>query len=219
MTHRSTRAGLAALLALATACGGQTMQAPVPEPVRPRVIAVLGDSLSVSPSPDESFPAVLQRRLEKEGRAWRVVSFGQNGDTTADGLTRLDDLLAEQPDILVLALGANDGVRGVPLDTVWQNLDTIITRAQAAGVGVLLCGMEAPPNFGSEYTREFRSVFADLANAHDVAFLPFFLDGVAGDSALNQSDGIHPNVEGTRRVADLVWRSLEPLLERSSTPS
>jgi hypothetical protein len=107
--------------------------------------------------------AAHPRAIEAEGQAWRVVSFGQNGDTTADGLARLDDLLAEQPDILVLALGANDGIRGVPLDTIRQNLDAIITRAQAAGVRVLLCGMEAPPLHGLRYSLAFHFVFPDLA--------------------------------------------------------
>jgi acyl-CoA thioesterase-1 len=100
-----------------------------------------------------------------------------------------------------------------------SNLADIITAAKARDVTVLLCGMEAPPNFGADYTREFRATFVDLAAEHDVAFIPFFLDGVAGEAALNQSDGIHPNIEGTRRVADLIWRSLEPLLDRSPASS
>ncbi len=212
MTHRSTRAALVVLAVLANACGGQAVQAPVSEPVRPRTVAVLGDSLSVSPSPDESFPAVLQRRLEAEGRAWRLVSFGRNGDTTEDGLALLDDLLAEQPDILVLALGANDGIRGVPLDTVRQNLSTIITRAQAAGVRVLLCGMEAPPLNGLRYSLAFHFLFPDLAEKYELPLVPFLLTGVIGRRELNREDRVHPNASGAERIAETIWPVLEPML-------
>jgi acyl-CoA thioesterase I len=212
MTHRSARACLVGLLAVTTACGGRAAQGPTSPSVRPSVIAVLGDSLSVSPSPNESFPAVLQRRLEAEGHGWRVVSFGQNGDTTADGLARLDHVLAEQPDILVLALGANDGIRGVPLDTVRQNLETIITRAQAAGVRVLLCGMEAPPLNGLRYSLAFHFLFPDLAEKYDLPLVPFLLTGVIGRRELNREDWVHPNARGAERIAETIWPVLEPML-------
>lgn len=212
MAHHTTRTGLVVLLVLSIACGGQAIQAPVSEPVRPRTVAVLGDSLSVSPSPDESFPAVLQRRLQAERRGWRVVSFGENGDTTAEGLARLDDLLAEQPDILVLALGANDGIRGIPLDTVRQNLDTIITRAQAADVRVLLCGMEAPPLNGLRYSLAFHFLFPDLANTHELPLVPFLLTGVIGRRELNREDWVHPNASGAERIAETIWPVLQPML-------
>ena len=190
------------------------------DPDRPRIVA-LGDSLTagLGLAQSQAWPALLQRTLDEEGYDYHVVNAGVSGDTTAGGLRRLDWALDGDVRVLVVELGANDGLRGLSPDEMRRNLDRIITEAKARGIVVLLCGMEAPPNFGPDYTREFRAVFADLAATHDVAFLPFFLEGVAGDAALNQPDGIHPNVEGTRRVADLVWRSLGPLLERSSTPS
>ncbi len=212
MGYQRARVCLVVLLVLAAACGGRATHGAVTEPVRPRTIAVLGDSLSVSPSPDDSFPAVLQRRLEIEGHAWRVVSVGQNGDTTADGLARLDDLLEEQPHVLVLALGANDGLRGVPLDTVRQNLDTIISRAQAAGVRVLLCGMEAPPFNGLRYSLAFHFVFPDLAETYRLPLVPFLLTGVIGRRELNREDWVHPNARGAERIAETIWPVLEPML-------
>jgi acyl-CoA thioesterase I len=117
--------------------------------------------------------------------------------------------------VLVLELGANDGLRGLPIDQMQDNLSQMIRMAKGRGITVLLCGMEAPPNFGPEYTRDFRKAFVELAEDHDIAFIPFMLTGVAGDSALNQADGIHPNEEGTRRVADLIWQSLQPLITRA----
>lgn len=229
------RTFLVALLAgAASACGGADEPiatreaAPVVPPAqttasadpRPRIVA-LGDSLTagLGLSVSEAWPALLQARLDEDGYAYRVINAGVSGDTTAGGRRRLDWVLDGDVEILVLELGANDGLRGLSVDEMKANLSAIITEAQARDVDVLLCGMEAPPNFGAEYTRAYRTAFADLAEEHDVAFLPFFLDGVAGVDSLNQADGIHPNAEGTRRVAELVWQALEPLLDRSTTPS
>lgn len=191
-----------------------------PRPARPRIVA-LGDSLTAGLGLEagQAWPALIQARLDAAGYAYEVVNAGVSGDTTAGGRRRLDWALDGDVEVLVLELGANDGLRGLTPADMRANLDAIITAAKARGITVLLCGMEAPPNFGSDYTREFRAVFADLATAHDVAFLPFFLDGVAGDPALNQPDGIHPNVDGTRRVADHIWRALEPLLARRPSTS
>ncbi len=190
------------------------------DPDRPRIVA-LGDSLTAGLGLDQSqaWPALVQRRLDAEGYHYHVVNAGVSGDTTAGGRRRLDWALDGDVRVLVVELGANDGLRGLSTNEMRNNLDAILTDATARGIKVLLCGMEAPPNFGPDYTRDFRAVFAGLAREHDVTFLPFFLQGVAGDPALNQPDGIHPNVEGTRLVADLVWTSLEPLLERSSPSS
>jgi acyl-CoA thioesterase-1 len=187
---------------------------------RPRIVA-LGDSLTAGLGLDQAdaWPAVLQRRLDEAGYAYDVINAGVSGDTTAGGMRRLDWALDGPVEILIIELGANDGLRGLSVQEMRRNLDTMITRATAQGIRVLLCGMEAPPNFGQQYAREFRQAFRSLADEHRVAFLPFFLDGVAGDPALNQPDGIHPNVEGTRLVADLVWQALEPMLERSPTTS
>ncbi|MGI8672279.1 MAG: arylesterase [Luteitalea sp.] len=183
--------------------------------MRARTIAVLGDSLSVSPSRDESFPAVLQQRLDAQGLGWRVSSFGRNGDTTRDGLEQLDGVLAERPEILVLALGANDGLRGVPIDTIRRQLDTIITRAQQAGVRVLLCGMETLPFNGLRYSLAFHRIYPDLADAHDLPLVPFLLTGVVGRRELNRADWVHPNARGAQRIAVTIWPVLEPMVART----
>ena len=182
---------------------------------RPRVVA-LGDSLTagLGLAPHKAWPALVQQKIDDAGLDVEMVNAGVSGDTTAGGLRRLDWALEGNVKVLVLELGANDGLRGLPLGQMKDNLSEIIETARARGIAVLLCGMEAPPNFGPRYTSEFRQVFRDLADEHDVVFLPFFLDGVAGNAALNQADGIHPNEEGTGRVADLVWQALQPMLAR-----
>lgn len=180
---------------------------------RPRIV-VLGDSLTagLGLDPADAFPAVIERWLRERGYDFEVVNAGVSGDTTAGGVRRLDWVLDEHVRVLVVALGGNDGLRGLPVDQMRRNLETIIRQARRRGVVVVLAGMEAPPNLGEEYTREFRQVFRDLARTYRVAFVPFLLEGVAGDPALNQADGIHPNAAGARRVAENVWRVLEPLL-------
>lgn len=182
---------------------------------RPRIV-FLGDSLTAGYGLDtrEAVPALVQRRLDREGFPYEVVNAGVSGDTSAGGLSRLDWALDGDVRLLVIELGANDGLRGLPVENMKRNLDAIITRAKARGIGVLLTGMEAPPNYGDAYTREFRAVFPALASAHGVAFLPFYLDGVAGVPDLNIGDGIHPNPEGARRIEQSLWRVLRPLLER-----
>ncbi len=191
-----------------------------PSATRPRVVA-LGDSLTagLGLAPEQAWPSLVQQKIDQAGLGAEVVNAGVSGDTTAGGLRRLDWALDGDVRVLVLELGANDGLRGLPAAQMRDNLSQMIRTAKDRKIAVLLCGMEAPPNFGPQYTREFRQVYRDLADEHDVAFLPFFLDGVAGDAALNQSDGIHPNEEGTRRVANLVWRALQPLLTRALATS
>jgi acyl-CoA thioesterase-1 len=195
--------------------------APVPAVVerpaaaaRPKIV-FLGDSLTAGLGlpPDQSVPSLIQQRLEDEEYAYQVVNAGVSGDTSAGGLSRLDWSLAGDVRVLVIELGANDGLRGLPAGAMRQNLGEIITRAKERGITVLLTGMEAPPNYGAAYTSEFRQVFRDLAREHDVAFMPFFLDGVAGIRALNQGDGIHPNVEGAQIIERAIWEHLEPLLD------
>ena len=192
-----------------------------PGPVRsfetdaPRLV-VLGDSLTagLGLEPTEAYPARLQERLDAAGRHVQVVNAGVSGDTTAGGLRRLDWALGGGADVLIVALGGNDGLRGLPVDQMKQNLSQIISTAKALGVEVLLAGMEAPPNFGEVYTAAFRDVFSQLAHEHDVALIPFLLEGVAGVPDLNQSDGIHPNADGASRVADHVWPAVEQLVRR-----
>jgi acyl-CoA thioesterase-1 len=135
-----------------------------------------------------------------------------SGDTSAGGLSRLDWSLEGDVEVLVLELGANDGLRGLPVSQMKSNLGEIISRARQRGIAVVLTGMEAPPNYGAAYTTEFRQAFRDLAREHDVEFVPFFLEGVAGIASLNNSDGIHPNADGARIIEQTLWRALEPLL-------
>jgi len=142
------------------------------------------------------------------------VNAGVSGDTSAGGLRRLDWSLEGDVKILVVALGANDGLRGLSPQDMKANLSTILDRASKKGITVILAGMEAPPNYGGDYTSQFRDVYLDIAKHYDVRFVPFLLQGVAGISGLNQSDGIHPNARGAQLIADLVWPALEPLLAR-----
>ena len=180
----------------------------------PRIV-VLGDSLTagLGLDVDQAYPALLQERLGAEGYDVEVINAGVSGDTSAGGLRRLDWALEGDVRVLVLALGANDGLRGLPVLEMKKNLRTIIERAKARRIEVVLTGMEAPPNFGVEYTTDFRKGFSDLAREQRVQFVPFLLEGVAGDPGLNQRDGIHPNADGARRVSELVWPALEAVLQ------
>jgi acyl-CoA thioesterase-1 len=137
-----------------------------------------------------------------------------SGDTSAGGLSRLDWSLEGDVVVLVIELGANDGLRGLPVAQLKRNLEEIITRARQRDIAVVLTGMEAPPNYGVAYTEEFRQAFRDLADEHDVVFVPFFLEGVAGIASLNNADGIHPNAAGARIIAERLWGVLEPMLEK-----
>jgi len=187
-----------------------------PAPAAERVIVAFGDSLTagLGVTPEESYPARLQARLRAEGYAYRVVNAGASGDTTAGGLRRVDWALKNKPDIVIVALGANDALRAQNLTSVRQNLDAIVARFQKAGARVLLAGMEVPPNYGAQYAADFRKVYAEVARKRGVAFMPFLLDGVAGKPSLNQADGIHPTAEGYGIVADHLWPYLQPLLTR-----
>jgi acyl-CoA thioesterase-1 len=180
---------------------------------------VLGDSLTagLGLAQADAYPALVEEKLRAAGYDWEVVNAGESGDTSAAGLARTDWAL-DQPNvrILVLELGANDGLRGLSVDEMKKNLAAIIERAQAKRVAVLLAGMEAPPNFGPDYTVSFRQAYRDLAKQYKVTLLPFLLDKVAGNAGLNQGDGIHPNVEGARIVADNVWMVLKPMVAAAS---
>ena len=179
-----------------------------------RVIAVLGDSLTagLGVTPDESYPALLEARLKREGFDYRVVNAGVSGDTSSGGLRRLDWVLRTQPEIVVVALGANDGLRGQPVALLRDNLVAIVQKARAAGARVLLAGMRVPPNYGADYSRDFAAVFPEVARRTSVPLVPFLLEGVAAEVRLNQGDGIHPNAEGQRRIAEHVWPHLRALL-------
>jgi len=181
---------------------------------RPRVV-VLGDSLTAGLGlpPSQAYPALLQQRLTAEGFNYEVVNAGVSGDTSAGGLSRLDWALDGDVRVLIVALGGNDGLRGLPVQQLKQNLSQIIERARARRVTVMLAGMEAPPNHGWEYVVDFHQVFADLAKKYQVPFVPFLLQGVAGHDDLNQRDGIHPTAQGARIIADTVWAALKPIVE------
>jgi acyl-CoA thioesterase-1 len=196
--------------------GPSTAAAPA-EDARAEIV-FLGDSLTAGLGLDItlSFPALIQERLDDRGLPFTVVNAGVSGDTSAGGLRRLEWSLQGNPRVLVVALGGNDGLRGLPPEELKKNLAAIIEAGQRAGLEVILAGMEAPPNNGPEYTARFRRVYGELASTYDIPLIPFLLQGVAGDPALNQADGIHPNPEGARRVADTVWSALEPVLNSSS---
>ena len=185
--------------------------------VRPRIV-VLGDSLTAGFGLEtaQSFPSLLQRRLDTARHEFEVVNAGVSGDTTAGGLRRLDWSIQGDTRVLIVALGGNDGLRGLPVAETRRNLNEIITRAKQRGITVVIAGMEAPPNYGPQYTSDFRRLFRDLAAEHGVAFIPFLLDGVAGNPSLNQRDGIHPNSEGARIVESLVWNAIEPIVTGST---
>jgi acyl-CoA thioesterase-1 len=185
----------------------------------PKIIA-FGDSLTagLGLTAAESYPALLQKKLDSDGYKYVVVNAGVSGDTSAGGLGRIDWTLEGDVRFLILELGANDLLRGQPVREMKKNLSQIIVRAQERGIIVLLAGMYAPTNSGAEYQREVQEAFGTLASEHQVTLIPFFLDRVAGVESLNQADGIHPNAEGSRIVAETVYRALLPLLEKQ-TPS
>ena len=181
-----------------------------------RVIVAFGDSLTagLGVAPDDSYPAQLQAKLRAAGYEYRVVNAGASGDTTAGGLRRVDWALKSKPDIVIVALGANDAMRGQNLAAVRANLDAIVARFQKAGARVLVAGMEVPPNYGARYAADLRRLNADVARQRKAAFMPFLLDGVAGNPRLNQPDGIHPTAEGYRIVVEHLWPHLQPMLKR-----
>ncbi len=189
--------------------------APVATP-RQRVV-ILGDSLTagLGLEPTRAYPAVLQEKIDADRLPFEVANAGVSGDTSAGGLSRLEWAITDGARILVVALGGNDGLRGLPAAELSRNLSAIIERAQARRITVVLAGMEAPPNFGRDYITAFHQVYPDLARRYRVALVPFLLQDVAGIDRLNQRDGIHPTAEGARIVADNVWKVLRPMLMTS----
>jgi acyl-CoA thioesterase-1 len=188
---------------------------PAAPPDRPKVVA-LGDSLTAGYGlvESQSYPALLQQKIDNDGYEFEVVNAGVSGDTSAGGLRRLDWALDGDVRVVIVALGANDGLRGLSVAELKQNLTAIIRRSRERNAVVVLAGMEAPPNYGQEYATAFRQAYRDVAQQERVLFIPFLLDRVAGQSALNLSDGIHPNAQGTAIVAETVWTVLRPLLDQ-----
>lgn len=215
---------LIAILALA-ACKGELAEPTATKPPAPAAaapskslpkIVAFGDSLTAGYGLplSESYPALLQKKLEADGYAYEVVNAGVSGDTTDGGVRRVDWALEGDVKFMILELGANDILRGQPVSKMKTNLARIIERARARGIRVLLAGMEAPTNAGPEYRKEVHEAYLELAENPDVEFIPFFLDRVAGIQSLNQSDGVHPNAEGTRVVTETVYRALRPMLDK-----
>ncbi len=181
----------------------------------PLRILAFGDSLvhGYGLAADESFPTQLERALLREGHRVQVLNGGNSGDTTAAGRARLDWALADRPDLAIVELGANDGLRGIDPSETYRNLDAIVKRLKAEGVAVLLAGMLAPRNLGADYVEAFDAVFPRLAEVHGVALYPFFLDGVAMRPELNQADGIHPNAAGVALMVERILPSVVRLID------
>ena len=183
-------------------------------PAAAPVILAFGDSLTAGYGlePGLSFPDVIQQQLQRQGRNFRVVNQGVSGDTTSGGLERIQQALALHPAVVILELGANDGLRGLPLTATRANLAKMIGLFKHSGAKVLLAGITLPRNYGPDYIGAFDKIYGDLAREQRVRLVPFLLEGVATNRALMQSDGLHPNAEGTRRVAQTVLRFLTPML-------
>src|SRR6266851_6680190 len=181
-----------------------------------QVILFFGDSLTAGYGldPAQAFPALIQEKIDARGWHFRAINAGLSGETTAGGLRRIDWVLQRPIAVLVLELGANDGLRGLPVEGAKQNLQAIIdrTKDKYPWVKVVLVGMQVPPNLGRDYTTRFRAIFPDLAAANSAVLIPFLLEGVGGVPALNLPDGIHPTPEGHKIVAENVWKVLEPML-------
>ena len=180
-------------------------------------ILFFGNSLTAGYGldPSEAFPALIQHKIDSLGLPFKVINAGLSGETTAGGKNRIDWLLRQKIDIFVLELGANDGLRGIPLSETSKNLQIIVDKVKAKypDVRMVLTGMEVPPNMGGRYTSEFRLIFRQIAEKNNMAFVPFLLEGVAGVRDLNQGDGIHPTEKGHRILANNVWEVLEVVLE------
>ncbi|EPR37055.1 lipolytic protein [Desulfovibrio sp. X2] len=185
---------------------------------RPQVLLAFGDSLTAGYGlgPGKGYPEVLEGLLRKAGREVRVVNAGVSGDTSGDGLARLDWTLAERPDAAIVCLGANDALRGLPVARMERNLDAILARFEQEKIPVLLAGMKAPMNLGAAYTTSFAAVFPRLAEKHHDLLYPFLLEGVAANPALNQGDGIHPNARGATEIARRILPYAEKLLDRAA---
>ena len=206
-TVRKMTGLMLALLLLSRPCGA----APAPP-----TILFLGDSITAGfgLDPSQAFPALIQEKIDAKHWNFRVVNAGQSGDTSAGGLGRIDWLLKNRVDVLVLELGANDGLRGLPVDMTRKNLQAIIdrTKARYPEAKLILAGMKVPPNLGPDYGRKFAALFVALAKQNKAALIPFVLEGVGGVRELNQSDGMHPTAKGHEVVAANVWKVLEPIL-------
>lgn len=185
-----------------------------------KTLLVLGDSIAAGYGiePEQAFPALLQHRIDQAGLNWKVVNAGVSGDTTAGGLRRINWLLRQKVDLLLLELGGNDGLRGISPEETARNLDGIIARVKEKNPSakIVIAGMQMPANMGAEYTSRFREVFKTAAQKNDAALVPFLLENVGGRPELNQPDRIHPSAEGHKIVAENIWKVLAPILRQES---
>ena len=205
---------------VATESANATTSGPSEEEQEEKVILFFGNSLTAGYGidPSESFPAIIQQKIDSLGYDYKVVNAGLSGETTAGGNNRIDWVLERQPvDIFVLELGANDGLRGLDPEQTRKNLEEMIDKVRQANpeVEIILAGMMMPPSMGRDYSKRFSQVFPTVAEKKDVKLIPFLLENVAGERALNQADGIHPTAEGARIVAENVWEVLEGVIEET----
>jgi len=211
------------LVGLCLSCGGTKAKKSDTEPsdstvspgrdLRP-VIVAFGDSLTAGAGvdPDKNYPAKLQAKIDSAGYRYRVVNAGVSGDISSQGLDRVESVASLYPAVVIIEFGANDGLRGLPSETIRRNLASIIQRLQSVGAKIVLAGMEIPPNYGPQYTSSFRDIFPSLAKEYRTSLIPFFLEKVGGHPELNQEDGIHPTAQGYGIVVENVWKVLRPLL-------
>ena len=210
------------LIAALSGCDQPGKQAPKSAPAtssgseRPTVV-FLGTSLTagLGVEPEQAYPALIQQKIDSAGLGYRVVNAGVSGETSAGARRRVDWLLREPVAVLVVETGANDGLRGLPPDSLRANIQAVLDRARSlpSSPKLVLVGMRVPPNYGRGYSQQFQSIYPELARANDAALVPFLLDRVGGVPALNQADGVHPTAAGQRVMAETVWRVLEPLLK------
>jgi acyl-CoA thioesterase I len=209
--HRRLRAIVGLLILCLISLAGSAFTAP-----QPKIILFLGDSITAGYGldPSQAYPALIQEKIDAKHWQFKVVNAGQSGDTSAGGLSRMDWLLRSPVDVLVLELGGNDGLRGLPVETTKKNLQAIVdrTRAKYPAAKIVLAGMIVPPNMGRDYGQKFEAIFRDIAKKNQAALIPFVLEGVGGVRDLNLSDGIHPSARGQEIVAANVWKVLEPVL-------
>lgn len=193
----------------------RTSSTPLPEQDRRPVIVAFGNSLTAGAGVQQNlnYPSKLQVKIDSSGYRYRVVNAGVSGETSSQGLNRIQSIISLRPEIVIVEFGANDGLRGVPVETIRQNLEAIVIRLQAAGAKVVLAGMRIPPNYGPLYTNSFHNIFPNVAQKAGAVLLPFFLNGVGGRPELNQDDGIHPTAGGYDIVVENVWTVLKPILD------